>query len=461
MLMTLVAFTGCGETIAVPETTIFTADDMEDALKEFVKACPDRTSQTRAAVPDGEDGEKIAADWIQTKLESFMPEGGVTRQSFDQTTTYGDAFSSQNIIATVRGEVGSNRPRVVIGTHYDNTYSTVAVSGNSRYVYFEGTKAEGAMDNATGVATLIELAKYLSSDEARAKMAVDIDFVFYGMGEIDFAGSGRYITDLTANGRQSLLLAVNVDRLGGDRIMTYFDEAPTSHGEFILGTAREAGFGGYVAEPSVSQADYATRMLDDLPYTPPYLLSDAGRFYGNFAVCAMTSAADTGFFIGDRETSDSDNISGTSLDTVAGLERVNRDYAKQMAVAAETLALSVTKDGFAEALTESKAAGRGYVWATLPLVGFITVAVLALGALVPIVIIVRKCERKYREMPDPRKNIKVAVFGMDYEKPDENEVFVDIKSVDPFPDFGDDDKDKGDAGDDNGKSGGENGDKDK
>lgn len=443
-LLPLIAFTGCGAVTEVPETKIFDEIGMSETLAEFLDACPDRTSQTRTAAPDGEDGEKKAADWLQTRLSGFMPEGSVKRQSFDQTTTYGDAFSSQNIIASVRGGVGSSRPRIVIGTHYDNRYSTVAVSGNSRYVYFNGTNAEGAMDNATGVATLVKLAEYLSAEEVSSQMSVDVDFVFYGMGEIDYAGSGRYITELTANGRQSLLLAINIDRLGGDRIMTYFDEAPTAHGEFILNVAEEAGFGGYVAEPAANQADYASRMLDDLPYTPPYLVSDAGWYYGNFGICAMTSAADSGFFIGDRETSGSENISGTSADTLDGLKRVNGDYAKQMAVAAEMIALSVTKDGFADALNASKAAGRGYAWATFPLVGYITVAVLALGALVPIVIIVRKYERKYSEMPDPKKNVKVAVFGMDYEQPKDDDVFLDIKSVDPFEDFdGDDDADDG------------------
>ena len=98
-------------------------------------------------------------------------------------------------------------------------------------------------------------------------------------------------------------------------------------------------------------------------------------------------------------------------------------------------------------------------------------ASLSLVALVLIVVFVRRYESKHRETPEIKRNVKVAVFGMDYEDPNENDVFVDIrprgKPVDPFDidPFGDDpepdrkddgkDEDKGDGsgGSSDGKGG--------
>ena len=458
--------TGCGDAdYSVPETELFTAEKMKQTLEDFLGdgERADRTSMTTATVTD--DGEKLAADWLAERLTGLLGEGSVSVNDFAYTTEYGDRFESQNVVGELRGDPEkTDRRRIVIGANYDNTYATVNVSQYNNYVYFNGTGAEAAMDNGTGVAVVLALAEYFARESVRETLAVDIDFVFYGMGNIEHRGAYAYIQNLGETARSKLMLAINVDRLGGDKLLTYFDEESTAHGRFILETAEEAGFGDYVSEPNAFTADYGMRSanIEDLPYTPKALVSDAAAYFDNYSICAITSGADNPFWLSDRERSSDYNISGTSSDTMENLERLSPDYASQMAVAAELIAGSVTRDGFVDALVAGRDSGRGYMWMVYPIAGYIAVAVLSLAALVPIVVLVRRYEKNHRDdPPGVKKNVRVAVFGMDYEKPKDDEVFVDFASADPFADFDSPDpdpgKDKDGGGVDNGDNGGSGG----
>lgn len=190
---------------------------------------------------------------------------------FAYTTEYGDRFESQNVVGELRGDPEkTDRRRIVIGANYDNTYATVNVSQYNNYVYFNGTARRRPWITAPAWRSCSALAEYFARESVRETLAVDIDFVFYGMGNIEHRGAYAYIQNLGETARSKLMLAVNVDRLGGDRLLTYFDEESTAHGSFILETADEAGFGDYVSEPNAFTADYGMRSanIEDLPYTP-------------------------------------------------------------------------------------------------------------------------------------------------------------------------------------------------
>lgn len=132
-------------------------------------------------------------------------------------------------------------------------------------------------------------------------------------------------------------------------------------------------------------------------------MSDAAAYFDNYSICAITSGADNPFWLSDRERSSDYNISGTSSDTMENLERLSPDYASQMAVAAELIAGSVTRDGFVDALVAGRDSGRGYMWMVYPIAGYIAVAVLSLAALVPIVVLVRRYEKNHRDRSSRRE----------------------------------------------------------
>ena len=447
-------FTGCGVGSAGAVTTdLFSAAAMEKELSEFLKANPDRTSQTKKDA-DGKDGEELASEWLETTLGGVLGADNVSRKSFSHIVEgYGDEFESFNVVGTVSADEGKNTDnyRIVIGASYDNEYETVRMSKYDAN-YFTAKKAEGAMANGTGVATVLQLARYFSQGSVRSKLTVDIDFAFYGMGCIDLYGSSFYRNGLGETGRSKLLLAVNVDSLGGDKLYAYFDEAATAHGNFILEAATDAGVGGAISEPPAMTADMGYEFTDALPYTPFPLVSDASTYFGNHNICALTSGSDNTFFLYDRESGNGENLAFTGADTLAALKGRNPDYSAQMAVAAETIATAVTKDGFVQTCLDSMAGIGGYAWMNYPLAGYITVAVLALIATVIIVVLVRRYESKHREDPEIKRNVKVAVFGMDYEEPKDDDVFVDIRShesADPFADAFDDVSDHDDKPDKN------------
>ena len=451
LLVFVGATTGCAAaTAGEAATALFTASAMEKELSDFLAANPDRTSQTKKDA-DGKDGEEIASEWLETTLGDIVGAANVSRKSFSHTVEgYGDEFESFNVVGTVSADEARNADgyRIVIGANYDNEYATVRMSGYNAN-YFTGKNAEGAMANGTGVATVLQLARYFARESVRSQLTVDIDFAFYGMGCIDLYGSSYYRNGLGETGRSKLLLAVNIESLGGDKLFAYFDETATAHGKFILGAAKDAGVGGAISEPPAMAADLGYEFTDALPYTPFPLISDASTYFGNHNICALTSGTDNTFFLYERESESGENIAFTGADTLTTLKSRNPAYASQMAVAAETIATAVTKDGFVQTCRDSMAGIGGYAWMNYPLAGYITVAVLSLIATVIIVVLVRRYESKHREDPEIRRNVKVAVFGMDYEEPKDDDVFVDIRSHasdDPFADafgddvFGDDDK---------------------
>ncbi|MBR6789026.1 MAG: M28 family peptidase [Clostridia bacterium] len=442
--LSALAFSGCATEVMPPKTELFTATSLADLHEDFLKANPNRTSQTKSTE---KDGEEKASEWIHNYLSGYDFDTLSVNKINGHTTTYGDAFDSQNVVATVYGGKNTTNGKIVIGASYDNVYDTVNIAsynGMKGYAYFEGSKAEGA-SCATGTATVLALATYFAHPDVKKNLTVDVDFVFYGMSKIDSYGSKKYLSDLGNQGRNNLLLAINVDGLGGDKLHAYFDETARTHGKFIMDVASKAGFDGYLTEPSATQIDYALKLVERLPYTPPSLMSDVVQYFDNYNVCAFTSSAGESFSF-DRESNKGDNLRHTPMDTLSNLKSRNSDYANQMAVVAETVVKSLTAEGFVKAMTDSKAEIGSYAWLTIPLVSSIPIFVICIAVIIPLVIYVRKKEREYATDPKNRPNVKFAVFGMDYEEPKENDIYVDISSpesgaeppngpIDPFDDF--------------------------
>jgi Zn-dependent M28 family amino/carboxypeptidase len=108
-----------------------------------------------------------AAGYIRRKLESYgLP---TSEQAFQVTgRTY------KNIIATIGP---TNKPRIIVGAHYD-------VCGDQ----------PGADDNASGIAGLLETARFAKAHEA--SLAYRVEFVAYALEEPPFFGTrnmGSYV----------------------------------------------------------------------------------------------------------------------------------------------------------------------------------------------------------------------------------------------------------------------------
>lgn len=126
---------------------------------------------------------KLFADGYKPKIQRFMLPNGK---------------SSQNIIATKKGL--NREVKLIIGAHYDSV----------RY-------SPGANDNATGVATLLELARILKDYPLKPS----VDFVFFGSEEVideiadhHHYGSRKYASSLGKDGKHKVKAMISIDTIG-------------------------------------------------------------------------------------------------------------------------------------------------------------------------------------------------------------------------------------------------------
>lgn len=105
--------------------------------------------------------------------------------------------TSKNIIATKKSKKQSNGKNIIVGAHYD------------------GVDTPAANDNASGIATVLEVARVLSKHE----LDCDINFIAFGAEENGLLGSNYYVTSLSDEKKNSIIAMINLDMVGvGDTL---------------------------------------------------------------------------------------------------------------------------------------------------------------------------------------------------------------------------------------------------
>ena len=212
---------GC---VAMPKTTFATqSDNFGDYstfvwLEQFVGQNPSRTTGTQ--------GEKDSANWLYSQLSNMGY--NVSQQSFG--VDLGGAVSgvmqqsatSSNIIATKK--VNPNAKTLVVGAHYDNAsnlYSNGFVSGG-----------DGAMDNGSGVAVVLDLAQKISQNNVN--LPFNVEFVFFGAEELGMLGSNYYVSQLSQQQKDNILLMINVDVVAsGDNLYVWGEDKKTPQANYF------------------------------------------------------------------------------------------------------------------------------------------------------------------------------------------------------------------------------------
>ncbi|PTX55359.1 aminopeptidase YwaD [Melghirimyces profundicolus] len=125
---------------------------------------------------------------------------------------------SQNVIGTLSPRKGSadHTKTIVVGAHYD------------------GVDTPAANDNASGTATLLEMARVLADQRLHHEVKV----VFFGAEEVGLVGSHRYVEFLSEEERANTAAMINMDMVGvGDTIgiMTATEDADS----FVADMAEE------------------------------------------------------------------------------------------------------------------------------------------------------------------------------------------------------------------------------
>ena len=116
---------------------------------------------------------------------------------------------SRNLVASMADD-GADTPTVIIGAHYDTVEDT-----------------QGANDNGSGVAALMEIAKRASARD----YPFAVKFVLFGAEEIGLYGSIRYADEMSADEIANTLAMLNLDVVGsggGFEAIGDFDLARTA-----------------------------------------------------------------------------------------------------------------------------------------------------------------------------------------------------------------------------------------
>ncbi len=414
-------FTGCADGGAPKHEIdysganhVISASVMEQKLEEFMNGREDRTSFTK--------WESAAADYLYETLVSY---GYDDARIEEMTFTDGKSatrLESQNVIATHKSAADGAK-NVVIGAYYDNWYSTPYKGAAA------GTKGDGALSNGTGVATLLAVAEYLKSEDI--ELGFDVSIVFFGASATTVTGASYYYEEhMTAAERRNTVLMIELQRLGGDHIYAFSDARKTKREGFFDGIASANGLDIYkpTQKSPVMTMAYS---LDGIPYLQWAHTGVYSVFFnksvptlnlvgGNWETIDMT----------DAEFADRSSVSFTKNDNMDVLKEYCPDYGDKMATAATLVIKSLTDGEFLETMVYDKENFpdtdillKQWIWY---LIAFAVVIIASLA----MSLVNRRLAKKYPiSAPGQPQQMKMAVFGMEYEDKSSGDIFIDVKNV--------------------------------
>jgi L-amino acid N-acyltransferase YncA len=182
----------------------------------------------------GSEYELEAAEYIRARMQEYLLEPGAP--DYEQTFTFGGTLESRNVLAVLPGKGRLAAEWVIVGAHYD-------AQGFDQVTPDSVVVRNGADDNASGTAMVLELARYLSfwfagvgaHDEERRS----IMFQAYGAEEVGLIGSTYFCQHPTVS-MESITAMINLDmvgRLSDDRLVLVGSASSSDWAEVVTGAA--------------------------------------------------------------------------------------------------------------------------------------------------------------------------------------------------------------------------------
>ncbi|MCH5160958.1 MAG: M28 family peptidase [Clostridiales bacterium] len=398
-------------------------ETLENKLEDFLAdGRVDRTMGTEA--------EWHAADYIENELLSYgYAEDDVDAIEFSVVVSSTSTFYSRHVTAVHRSGVPDAK-NVIVGAYYDNCYALPVDADDPESIL---NYSNGALANGTGVATLLAIAEYFKTNDL--SLDFDVTFVFFGASATSNVGVSRFIDSLDDE-IANIVCMIELDRIGADNVYAFSDARPTKREELFGRVAQENKLNIY----SVTQkSPYITGMsaLNGVPYYHWAM----GALYPTFFNHGIPTLGIIGgnwetFGFADNESYTGENVAFTQYDTLENLERIHPDYGTKMATATTLVTKSLTDGQFLSVVTHDRAnfpntdiLTKAWVW-DLIVIGVLVLAAIGLTA------VAAYLGKKYKPVTIPPKNIKMAVFGVDYEDKNSDNIYIDIKQVsNPFDDI--------------------------
>ncbi len=179
-------------------------------IKKHIRTLASDSLQGRGT---GSEGEKMASAYIQAEFKKIglEPKGGLS--VFTQSFSYksgvhgtGEEGKTGNIV----GFLDNNREStIIIGAHYDHLGD--GNQGSSLDANPKGKIHNGADDNASGVAGVIELARYFKKNKNKEKY--NFLFICFSGEELGLFGS-KYFTEHPTIDLSKTNYMLNMDMIG-------------------------------------------------------------------------------------------------------------------------------------------------------------------------------------------------------------------------------------------------------
>ncbi|MCU0465969.1 MAG: M20/M25/M40 family metallo-hydrolase [Anaerolineae bacterium] len=151
------------------------------------------------------EGVGAAARWLYSEFQQIQNDSQGNFQAFTHPFTAfhnGVQTNQQNIVGIINGTL-PNTPAIVIGAHYDSR--TDDLNDSSGF-------APGAVDNGSGVAAMLEMARVLSTIRPRTTMI----FVLFAAEEVNRQGSRKFVADYIIGYNIPIKLMINIDTIGSN-----------------------------------------------------------------------------------------------------------------------------------------------------------------------------------------------------------------------------------------------------
>lgn len=328
--------------------------------------------------------------------------------SFDFTFNNKE-FTSQNVAGVLKSNNESAKS-IIIGAHYD------AVSNQEDIGIVAG---DGAYDNASGLATMIQLIDRLS----KIDLDLDVIFIAFGAEELGLFGSNWIVDNMSEEEIENTLLMINIDSIAcGDYLYLYTDEVDNLQEDYMMGIAEDKNI-DIKRVPKDKKASPYENQYTGYNYSHDFMYSDHAPF--------MKIGIDVAFFIGYnmedflmvRESETLSDIMHTSNDNVEYiLDVYGADFVKNRINSVATIVESFISDSnFESIMLDSKVTKYNYRWMTNSTVTMVIEYVVKGFAIIGLFLIGYSLRKKYSF------NVDVA-FPKEQEKPDEDKfIFEDLK----------------------------------
>ena len=184
----------------------------------------------------GSEGEKKAAAYIKNYINTNLGTRLIAANNgyiVDGVQTFNFEYShsgkyeqSQNLIYTMKASTETTK-KVIIGCHYDAIAFDMDLTSET---YGQITASESINGSAGNVATLLALATYLPTNN----LAYNIEFVFFGAGEAENAGSNYYSKGISDDEKANIICMINLNQIAfGENLYFYMDEVETTASKFV------------------------------------------------------------------------------------------------------------------------------------------------------------------------------------------------------------------------------------